>query len=90
MTDAELLAAVSRARGEAHRAPFAEWSMDHKGHSAIVNHTSAWETRGYEFARLYQMCLERGLKLPPCDCPAGAHDQGRAALLPYVKREMGR
>lgn len=31
MTDEELLTKTSAARGLAHRAPFAEWSKDHKG-----------------------------------------------------------
>lgn len=69
-----LLAATSAARGEAHRAPRAEYSKDHKGHTSIVNHTSAWAMRGDAFVALADECAEFGLALPPCDCPAGAHD----------------
>ncbi len=74
MTDEELLAKASAARGAAHRAPFAEWSKDHRGHSAIVNHTSAYADRGAEFLALAEEVAARGLDLPPCDCPPGAHD----------------
>lgn len=77
MTDEELLKEVSVALGEAHRAEFAEWAMDHRGHSAIVNHKDAWALRSREFVRLYGELKQRGLKLPACDCPAGAHDWGR-------------
>lgn len=62
MTDEELLAKVSAARGAAHRAPFAEWSKDHKGHSSIVNHTNAWATRGNELMALAEEVDRRGLK----------------------------
>ena len=61
MTDAELLAAEKTARKAAHDAPFAEWSMDHKGHSAIINHTSAWATRSHEWMELAAECDRRGL-----------------------------
>lgn len=64
MTDEELLAKVSAARGAAHRAPFAEWSKDHRGHSSIVNHTSAWATRGNELMALAEEVDRRGLKWP--------------------------
>jgi hypothetical protein len=74
VTNEELLARTSAARGLAHRAPFAEWSKDHRGHSAIVNHTHAWAERGEDFLTLAAECDRRGLALPPCDCPAGAHD----------------
>lgn len=74
MTDEQLIAAASQARGEAHRAPFAEWSKDHRGHSAIVNHTAAWSLRSSEFGSLYDELKRRGLSLPQCDCPPGAHD----------------
>lgn len=74
MTDEELLAKVSAARVLAHRAPFAEWSKDHRGHSSIVNHTTAWAARGYELMALADELERRGLKWPPCDCPPGAHD----------------
>ena len=77
MTDEELLAKVSAARGAAHRAPFAEWSKDHRGHSSIVNHTSAYATRGDELMAFADELERRGLKLPPCDCPPGAHDWER-------------
>ena len=40
-----------RLRQLAHDAPFAEWSKDHRGHSAIVNHTSAWADRGNEWLK---------------------------------------
>jgi hypothetical protein len=74
MTDDELLAATAKARGLAHRAPLQEWSKDHRGHSAIVNHSSAFADRGAEFIVLATDCKARGLPLPPCDCPPGAHD----------------
>lgn len=74
MTDEELLAKVSAARGAAHRAPFAEWSKDHLGHSSIVNHTNAWAARGDELMALTDELERRGLKWPPCDCPPGSHD----------------
>lgn len=74
MNNAELLAKVSAARGAAHRAPFAEWSKDHRGHSAIVNHTNAYAMRGDELMAFTDELARRGLKLPPCDCPPGAHD----------------
>lgn len=73
MTDAELLTATSVARA-AHRAPMAIWSMDHQGHSSINNHTSGYAFRGNDFMALADECEKRGLKLPQCDCPAGAHD----------------
>lgn len=74
MTDQELLEKTAAARGASHRAPFAEWSKDHKQHTSIVNHTHAWAVRGDEFMVLADECSKRGLKIPPCDCPAGAHD----------------
>ena len=74
MTNEELLARTSTARGLAHRSPFAEWSKDHRGHSSIVNHTSAWATNGMAFADLAAECDKRGLSIPACDCPPGAHD----------------
>lgn len=74
MTDEELLAKLSAARGLAHRAEFAEWSMDHRGHSSIVNHTNGWAVRGNEFLALAEEADRRGLPFPPCDCPPGAHD----------------
>lgn len=74
MTNEELLAATSAARGLAHRAEFSEWSMDHRGHSSIVNHKTVWAPLGSDFVRLASECERRGLSLPPCDCPAGAHD----------------
>jgi len=75
MTDSELLEATSKARGLAHRSPFAEWSKDHTGHSAIVNHTNAWATRALEYIALAAECSRRDLRIPPCDCPDGAHEQ---------------
>lgn len=77
MTNEELLARTSAARGLAHRSPFAEWSKDHKGHSSIVNHTHAWATNSTAFVDLVNECSRRGLGIPPCDCPAGAHDWER-------------
>lgn len=74
MTDAELLEKTSRARGLAHRAPFAEWSKDHRGHSAIVHHTRAWADRSKEFFGLMDEVDRRGLKMPPCDCPPADHE----------------
>lgn len=73
MTDTELLQATAQARGAAHRAPFAEWSKDHEGHSAIVNHTNGWAERASEFAALMVEIKRRGLATPPCDCPSGSH-----------------
>lgn len=77
MNDEELLAKTSAARGLAHRAPFAEWSKDHKGRSSIVNHTSAWARQADDFIALSDECGRRGLLLPLCDCPAGAHNWER-------------
>lgn len=74
MTDEELLGRCAAARGAAHRAEFAEYSLDHQGHTRIVNHVSAWAVRGDEFAALADEVARRGLKLPPCNCPSGAHD----------------
>lgn len=74
MNDQELLQRTSAARGHAHRAPFAKWSKDHRGHSAIVRHTSAWSDRSNEFLVLMNEVKRRGLQMPPCDCPLGAHD----------------
>ena len=74
MTNEELIRKTSAARGLAHRAPLAEWSLDHRGHSAIVNHTNAWAVRSREFHELMDECERRGLAMPPCDCPPGAHD----------------
>lgn len=79
MTDEELLAKTSAARGACHRAPMAEWSKDHRGHSSIVNHTSAFADRGAEFMALAEEVAARGLDLPPCDCPPGAHDWEKIA-----------
>lgn len=81
MTDAELLLATAEARGLAHRAPLAEWSMDHRGHSSIVNHTHAWAVHGREFTNLMVEVRRRGLECPPCDCPEGAHDLQRKSLI---------
>lgn len=75
MTDEELLAKTSIARGLAHRAPLAEWSKDHRGHSAIVNHTSAWARLGDDFIALSDECGRRGLAIPKCDCPPDAHEE---------------
>lgn len=74
MTNEELLQKTAAARGLAHRAPFAEWSKDHRGHSSIVNHTDAWAVRSNEFNVFMDEVERRGLKMPPCDCPPGAHD----------------
>lgn len=73
MTDDELLAATAAARGLAHRAPFAEYSTDHLGHTRIVNHTNSWAKRSDEFMALARRCRERGLVPPPCDCHPDAH-----------------
>lgn len=77
MTDEELLSKFSAAIGAAHRAPLAEWSKDHRGHSSIVNHTDAWAARGHEMMALAEMLDQRGLKWPECDCPPGSHDWER-------------
>ena len=42
-------AECERLRKIAHDAPFAEWSKDHRGHSAIVNHTNAWARAGEDW-----------------------------------------
>lgn len=73
MTDQELLEKTSVARGHAHRAPLAEWSKDHTGHSAIVNHTRAAADRGQDFVGLMSECRHRGLSIPACDCVPGSH-----------------
>lgn len=73
MTDAELLERTAQARGLAHRAPFAEWSKDHRGHSAIVHHTRAWTDRSNDFLELMTEVDRRGLSMPACDCPPGSH-----------------
>lgn len=73
LSDQELLVKTADARGASHRAPFAEWSMDHRGHSAIINHTSAWADRSNEFFDLMAEVDRRGLKIPECNCPAGSH-----------------
>jgi hypothetical protein len=39
----------ARLRALMHDAPLAEWSKDHRGHSAIVNHTRAWADRSREW-----------------------------------------
>lgn len=78
LTDDELLRSTSEARGAAHRAPLQEWSMDHKGHSAIVNHSRAWADRGAEFNALAEECRRRKLTLPPCDCSPESHPFSRA------------
>lgn len=74
MTDEELLAKTSAARGAAHRAPLAKWSKDHRGHSTIINHTTGFADRGNEFMMLADECRRRSLTLPACDCPDGTHD----------------
>lgn len=61
LSDDELLKAIAVARKLAHDAPFAEWSKDHTGHSAIVNHTSAWSTRANEWMELVEEARRRGL-----------------------------
>lgn len=78
MTDQDLILQTSAARGRAHRAPFAEWSKDHEGHSAIVNHTSAWADHGRQWTELAAEVERRGLKQPPCDCPLGTHEVQKA------------
>jgi hypothetical protein len=80
LTNDELLQKTSAARGAAHRSEFAEYSKDHRGHTAIVNHVSAWAVRGDEFVALAEECSRRGLKLPPCDCQADAHDWERPPI----------
>lgn len=77
MTDEELIERVSAARGRAHRADFAEWSKDHRGHSSIVHHADGWASESREFVRLLNELRLRGIPMPPCDCPAGAHDWER-------------
>lgn len=73
MTDQELLERTAKARGEAHRAPFAEWSKDHTGHSAIVHHTNSWAERGHTFCELMTEIRHRNLQMPRCDCQDGSH-----------------
>ena len=64
MTNENLLEAVKVARQRMHDAPLAEWSKDHKGHSAIVHHTSAWAYHSKEWMRLANEVDRRGLKQP--------------------------
>lgn len=75
MSDADLIARSRAALGLAHRAPFAEWSTDHRGHSAVVNHTSAWAGHSQEVLEIDRELRRRGLGAPGCDCPPGAHDR---------------
>lgn len=58
LNDDELAKRVDELRQAAHEAPLAEWSKDHRGHSAIVNHTNAWAQRGNEWLAAKQE-LER-------------------------------
>lgn len=76
-SDADFLRRVSVARGVAHRATFAEWSKDHKGHSAIVQHTRAWADKSNGLLTMMPELKRRGLALPECDCSAGSHLAGR-------------
>lgn len=89
MTDAELLEATAKARGLSHRAPFAEWSKDHRGHSSIVNHTAAWATHGRTFSDLMEEVRRRGLEIPDCDCSPGEHDweKGDSVISPRLNPE---
>lgn len=64
LSDSALLGRTKEARRAAHAAPFAEWSMDHRGHSAIINHTSAWATRSREWMDLANEVDRRGLPQP--------------------------
>lgn len=73
MTDEELLQKTAKARGAAHRAEFAEWSKDHRDHSAIVHHTRGYADRANEFVELMQEVTRRGLKIPRCDCSPTQH-----------------
>jgi hypothetical protein len=73
-SDEQLLKATAAARGAAHRAPLAEWSKDHLGHSSIVYHTHAWADRSNEFSNLVAEIKRRGLEIPACDCPVGTHE----------------
>lgn len=72
-TDEELIQLARRARGKAHRAPLAKWSMDHKGHSSINNHTRAYVDRTNDLIEIMQELDKRGIPMPECDCEEGAH-----------------
>jgi len=79
MTDAELLAKASAARGLAHRAPMAEVYAENElgrptGKLKIRDHTRAYADRSNEFFDVMKEVDKRGLKMPACDCPAGSHD----------------
>ncbi|MDE2101672.1 MAG: hypothetical protein KGL39_30780 [Patescibacteria group bacterium] len=79
MTNEELILKTAQARGPAHRAPMAMFCTENKygkptGHYFLEDHTTAYARRADEFFALYEECKKRGLSLPDCDCPAGAHD----------------
>ncbi len=78
LSDQELLKATSAARGAAHRALLARTFDENAfgkptGRKLIEEdgHTSAWASRGRDFAKLAAEVARRGLEIPPCDCPPG-------------------
>lgn len=89
VSDEQLLTMASRSRGLAHRAPLAEWSKDHLGHSAIVRHTDAYAARARDFFAICDELERRGLKMPPCDCPSGSHDWERKTHLKPAQTKTG-
>jgi hypothetical protein len=79
VTDADLLAKTAAARGAAHRAPMAMFCTENlygkpTGHFFLEDHTHAYADRAHEFSLLMAEVKRRGLEMPPCDCPEGAHD----------------
>ena len=75
MTDnrERLNAECERLRKLAHEAPFAEFSMDHRGHTAIVNHTSAWARAGDDWIKA---CAKRDALSRPDDGDGGSSQPG--------------
>jgi hypothetical protein len=73
VTDAELLAKTALARGEAHRVPMRPYRVDADGHKWVDTSSRAYAARADDFFTLMSECKKRGLEMPACDCPDGAH-----------------
>lgn len=73
LTDDELLAQATAVRTEAHRAPRAAWSKDHKGCSSITHHTRAWADRSNSLYQFYLELKRRNLIFPSCSCSSEEH-----------------
>lgn len=78
MSNADLLSATADARTAAHQAPLGEKTDANKhgkptGERFITNHTSGYAHRANDWIKLSDECVRRGLKSPPCNCPAGSH-----------------